>query len=163
MDRLNIKLDLNKREKILAVLTAGILIPLILYQLVIVQLHAYQKNLERKNTALEKKINAVEQLGEELSFYERKNFRRHTSLSRRVDQVLRSLKLKDKAGIVVKDQKAKVQTLILKLKDINLTDLTRLTYQLENARPVIAVDNFELTPSFNNKKLLRASYVLSGR
>ena len=164
MDHLNLKLDLSKREKILAVIAVSILLPLILYRLVIVPLEIFQLNLERKNSGLENKISKIEILGQELRFHSKKGVRNKSSINQRVDRIVRGLQLRERSNVLTENNAREgTNKIILKVNDVNLTELTQLTYKIENSKPVIAIDNLDIGSSFNNKKLLRASYSLSGR
>lgn len=160
----NLKFNLSKREKVLGLITAAILVPIVIYRFVLVPIDLFQLNLERKNIRLEKKAAKIEMMGQELHFYQNQRVGTRLTLNRMVDRLIRSLHLKSRSNILIENSAGQAtKKLILRVNDINLTELAQLTYQIESSRPVISIDNLDIGISFTNKRLLRASYVLSGR
>lgn len=164
MDHLKIKFDFSKREKILAGIAISILLPLILYRLVVVPLETFQLKLERKNLGLEKKISKVELLGQEFRYYSKKRIQNNFSVNQRVDRIVNALQLRSRSNILVENNSREgTKKVILKVNDINLTELTQLIYKIENSKPIIVIENLDIGASFNNKRLFRTSFALSGR
>lgn len=156
-------LELNQREKILVLLGAVILLPLIIYNFVFVTVQDSQDKLATKITSTERKIKKVDQLGQELLYYERRGGGRIPKLSMRIDKTLRNLQLKGNSRVRAGDTKKGGQHLVLTLTDINLTELTKLVYQIENSNPVILIENVDISPSYRNKKLLRVTITVASQ
>jgi len=156
-------IDLNPRERILSALAILILVPLLSIKFIIIPLYNYQDKQLSSITSIKKKIEQVDLLGQELSYLVRVNKMQRVSLSKRIDQILHSVKLKSKSRTVVEENPSGGYRLILKIDGVNLTELTNLIYRIENSKPVIIVDSIDINPSYQNKALFRISSVLSSK
>lgn len=156
-------IELNPRERILSLLAVIILVPLLSVKFIIIPLYNYQDKQLSSITSIKKKIVQVDLLGQELSYLVRVNKTQRVSLSKRIDQILHSVKLKSKSRTVVEENPSGGYRLILKLDEVNLTELTNLVYRIENSKPVILIDSIDINPSYQNKALFRISSVLSSK
>lgn len=160
---LNRYLELSRREKILIIMTICVLFPLLFYRLIIVTIHDYQGNLGKQNIKLEQNINTVSLLGQELKIYKQLSQRKVQSLSKRINYILNQTQLKPKSRTSVGDRPRTGQKLVLTLTDLNLSELVKLVYKIEHSSPVILVDSFDLSPSYQSDKLFRITMSLSSK
>lgn len=154
-------MSLNQREKFLLVLAVVILLPLAIIRFILLPIQQKQDNLVAEITKTRHSIEQVDLLGQELQFLKTITRTNPVSLSKRVDSILRQEDLKAKSRIVLEEQPNGGQRLILKLDEINLTELTKVIYEIENSKPVVIVDNIDIASSFKNKKLFRVSIALA--
>lgn len=157
-------MELNRREKILLALAVLILVPLFTFRFGIIPLTQRQSNQGNEIAQLERSIKNIVLMGERARYLNSSSVSKDVSLSKRVDQTLKSLRVKTKSQITVEDSPGKEeQRLILKVNDINLTELVNLIFKLENAMPVILIESIEISQSFQNKGLFRMSSALVGK
>ncbi len=156
-------IELNQREKILALLALCILLPLLCIKFVIVPLYNYQDKQSSRIVSTKKKIEQVNLLGQELSYLIRENKIQRISLSKRMDHILNRVKLKSKSKTLVAENPSGGYRLNLKIDEVNLTELTNLIFRIENSKPVILIDNIDINPAYRNKALFRISSVLSSQ
>jgi type II secretory pathway component PulM len=157
-------MNLNPREKLLLTGAILILTPLIIFQFVLNPIRDYQDRQSSWIKNLESKEAQLRLLGQELQYLNRANQTRSASLSRRVDAILRKVRLKTRSRTVVETSPpGGGQRLVLKLDKANLTELANLIYRIENAKPGILVENVDINPSYQNKNLFRISAALSSQ
>ena len=157
-------MNLNQREKLMLIGAIFILTPFLLYQFVLAPIRDYQGRQSSWIKNLESKEAQLHFLGQELRYLKRANQTRSASLSRRVDIILRKVKLKTRSRTVVETSPTGGgQRLVLKLDKANLTELASLIYIIENAKPGILVENVDINPSYQNKNLFRISAALSSQ
>lgn len=154
-------MELSQREKYLIALAAIILLPLILFRFVIMPMSQSQTDLAKKISDLENKIEQVSLLGQEYNALSKQNRLRKLYLTPKVDSILRQYRLKSRSRIILDDQPGGKQKLVLKLDEIYLSELVKLLYRLENNKPVIIIENIDVSTSFKNKKQFRVSFALS--
>lgn len=157
-------MNLNQREKLLLTGAILILTPFLIFQFVLDPIRDYQDRQSSWIKNLESKEAQLRLLGQELQYLKRATQTRSASLSRRVDAILRKVKLKTRSRTVVETSPpGGGQRLVLKLDKANLTELTNLIYRIENAKPGILVENVDINPSYQNKNLFRISTALSSQ
>lgn len=154
-------MDLSQREKALLAIAITILLPLALYRFVLIPISDYQRELNRRIATLESNIEKANLLGQEIDFLKRNTDIRSTSLNRKMDSLLRQNGLLARSKLIVEDQPSGGQRLVLKLDEINLTELANIIYKIENSRPVLNIENIDINPSFKDKKLLRVSMAIT--
>ncbi len=156
-------MELSQREKLLLVVAFAVLLPLIAYQ------YVYQPVVNKHYQTLEKiaslrsKTDQIESLGNQIKSLNQHRVRRSGKLSGRVDRLVKQLGLRANSTISMGDTPQSGQKLALKVIDINLSQLVKLIYKIENEDPTILIENFELSPSFQNRKLLRVNINLISR
>lgn len=153
-------MSLSQREKLLILIGIVVLVPLMLYRFVFLPINNRQTELERDINRLQSVIEQVSLLGQERNHLKRVTRSRSISLSKRIDAILRQGDLKNRSRIVLEEQPKGGQRLILKLDEINLTELMRLIYDIEHSKPVMMIDNIDIGLSYKNKKLFRVSLAL---
>ena len=157
-------MNFNQREKLMLIGAIIILTPFLLYRFVLDPIRDYRNRQTSWIKNLESKEAQLHFLGQELKYLKRANQTHSASLNRRVDSILRIVKLKTRSRTVVETSPTGGgQRLVLKLDKTNLTELTRLIYRIENARPGILIENIDINPSYQNKKLFRISAALSSQ
>lgn len=157
-------MKLNQREKLLLIGAIILLAPFLVYRFVMVPIHELQVNQTSKINNLVKKDSLLNLFGQELKYLKRANQTRSVSLNRRVDGILRQVNLKTRSRTVVEATPAGgEQRLVLKLDQVNLAELANLIYKIENAKPVIVIENIDINPSYQNKKLFRISTALGSQ
>ncbi len=154
-------MELSQREKTLIVIALLIFIPLLLFRFVILPVSQEEKNIGQQIESLLSKTEQIDLLGQELLYLKRGNRSKSVSLIKKTDSLLRMYSLKARSKIVLEDQPRGGQRLILKLDEINLTELSRLIYKIEDSKPVVIIDNIDLNRSYKNKKLFRVSMALT--
>jgi hypothetical protein len=154
-------MELNQRERLLLICAIIILLPLMITKFVLIPIYDYQKESSVRIKKLEQKIDQIHLLGQELKYLKRGTRSRSISLSKRIDSILRLYKLKGKSRIVVEQNPDGGQRLVLKLDEINLTEMANVIYKIENAKPSIFIDNLDINKSYKNKKLFRLSFALT--
>jgi hypothetical protein len=154
-------MGLSQREKGLIFVALVIFIPLLMFRFVFVPIKQEEKSLAAKIESLVMKTDQINLLGQELLFLKRENRAKPFSLIKKIDSVLKQYQLKARSKIVLEEQPRGGQRLVLKLDEINLTELARLVYKIENSKPVILIDNIDINLSYKNKKLFRVSMALA--
>jgi hypothetical protein len=154
-------MGLSQREKGLIFVALVIFIPLLMFRFVFVPIKQEEKSLAAKIESLVMKTDQINLLGQELLFLKRENRAKPVSLIKKIDSVLEQYQLKARSKIVLEEQPRGGQRLVLKLDEINLTELARLVYKIENSKPVILIDNIDINLSYKNKKLFRVSMALA--
>ncbi|MCP4298757.1 MAG: type II secretion system protein M [Proteobacteria bacterium] len=156
-------MELSQREKLLLVVAFAVLLPLIVYQ------YGYQPLVNKHYQTIEKiaslrsKTDQIENLGNKIRLLNQHRVRRSGKLSGRVDRLVKQLGLRANSTISMGDTPQSGQKLALKVIDINLSQFVKLIYKIENEDPTIIIENFELSPSFQNRKLLRININLISR
>jgi type II secretory pathway component PulM len=153
-------MSLNQRERTLLIVAIIILLPLLVFRFVLLPIKQHQDNLTTRIKTISRSIEQADLLGQELLFLRNVTRTNPVSLSKRVDSVLRQENLKARSRIALEEQPNGGQRLVLKLDEINLTELTTIIYQIENSKPVVMIDNIDIAASFKNKKLFRVSIAL---
>ena len=153
-------MELTQRERLLILAAVAILGPLLIIRFVLFPIHEYQSNLTIKIEKLEKNIDQLNLLGQELRYLKREGRIKSISLSKKVDSILRQTNLKRRSRTVVEEQPAGGQRLVLKLDEINLTELANIVYRIEHNKPGIIIESIDINPSYQNKKLFRISLAL---
>jgi type II secretory pathway component PulM len=153
--------ELKLREKALLLIAAIVLIPLLLMRFVLLPLQEHQSQQYQRIQTLQTRINQLYRLGQEYQALQQVHQAQTLSLSKRIDAILRQLELASRSTLVVEQTPGKGQRLVLKLEDINLTDLMQLIYRIEDAQPVILIESIDTNPAFQNKRLFRVSMALS--
>ncbi len=156
-------IELNQREKLWILLALVVFIPLLAVRFVLQPIQEYQKNQSDRILNMEEKIDQINLFGQELMYLKRENKTRSVSLNKKIDGMLRQLRLKPRSRTIVEENPDGGQRLILKLDEVNLTELANIIYKIENAKPGIIIENIEINPSYQNKKLFRVSSALSSQ
>ncbi len=154
-------MELSQREKLLAFIALAVLGPLLLVRFVFIPIQNYQVELSNKIVNMEKKLIQINTLGQELKHLKKETRSTSGSLSKIIDRILRQSKLKSKSVTIVGNQPKGGQRLVLKLEEINLTELCTIIYKIENNKPGILIENIDTNPSYKNKKLIHVSMALT--
>ncbi len=154
-------MELSQREKVLILIALVTLTPLLVFQFFIKPMDEHRNKQSVRIASMEKKNDRINMLGQELIYLKKGNRTRSASLSRRIDSILRQNMLNSRSGTNVKGQSDAGQKLILKLDEINLTELTNVVFRIENAKPGIIIESIDIVPAYQNKRLFRVTYVLS--
>lgn len=154
-------MELTQREKTWILLAVVILLPLLFMRLVLSPLNDYSQKQRSTVTRLQNKINQIDQMGQKLRHLERTRTSQTGSLSKRVDRMLRQHQLRTRSRTIVDSNPDGRQRLVLKLEEVNLTELIKILYAVENASPVIAIKSIDINPAYKNKKRFRVSCALS--
>ena len=155
-------MSLSSREKLLLIICVGIVLPLLIINFLLLPILNHQRQTRNGIANLEKNISQIEYLGKELKYYKRNQRKRTISLNKRVDSILRQTNLKSKSQTSVEDRPNKGQKLILKLNELNLTELANIVHKIEHNKPVIIINNLDISHSFKDEQLLRANLILLG-
>ncbi|MBU2514466.1 hypothetical protein KJ966_24290 [bacterium] len=110
---------------------------------------------------LNHKTNQISLLGQEYNILKKETEVNTTSLTKKIDSILRQYRLKARSNIVLDEQPKGGQRLIVKLDEIYLTELAKLVYRIENSKPIIMIENIDINPSYKNKKLFRVALALA--
>lgn len=154
-------MELTRREKTWMVVALMILLPLMFIRFVLFPLSDYSRRQSAAVIRLEEKIRQIDHMGQRLHHLERVRNNQTGSLSKRIDRLLRQHHLRTRSRTIVDTGSDGLQRLVLKLEEVNLTELTKILYAIENASPVIAIKNMELNRAFKNKRRFRVSAALS--
>lgn len=155
-------MNLSSREKLLLLISLGVLLPLLIFNFLLLPVLDKQQQTKTGIINLKKNISQIEYLGEELKYYKRTQNKRSVSLNKRIDRILRQTNLKSKSQTSVEDRAKKGQKLILKLNELNLTELANIVHKIEHNKPVIIINNLEISHSFKDGELLRVNLTLLG-
>lgn len=153
-------MGLSQREKIMLAIAVSVFVPILLFRFVVQPVNRYQNHLVDGIESLKIKIEQTTLLGQEYRYLKRVTRTRPVSLSKKTDSILRQEELKSRSRIHLEENPKGGQRLVLKVDEINLTELTQLIYKIENSKPVIMIDNIDIGLSFKNKKLFRVSMAL---
>jgi len=157
-------MKLNRREKLLLIGAIIILAPFMLYRFALAPIHEFQVKQFSRIMALVTKDSQLQLFGQELQYLKRTDQTRTASLSRRIDGLLRQIDVKTRSRTVVEASPTGVgQRLVLKLDQLNLTELVNLVYKIENAKPVIVIENIDINRSYQSEKSFRISAALSSQ
>jgi len=154
-------MDLNRREKAWIIAALVIFLPLLFFRFALLPLSDYREKQQLTISRLEDKIRQINLLGQELQHLEKTRSSQSTSLSKRVDRILRHHQLKSRSGTIVDNITDGRQRLVLKLEEVNLTELINTLHGIENSLPVIAIESIDINPAYQNKKRFRLSSALS--
>ena len=154
-------MELSQREKSLIVIALLVFIPLLFFRFAFVPIKQQEKELAAKIESLEDRIDKLNLLGQQLEFLTQENQAQPVSLIKKTDTLLIKYKLKARSKIALEEQPKGAQRLVLKLDEINLTELSKLIYKIEDSKPVIVIDNIDIGLSYKNKKLFRVSMALT--
>lgn len=154
-------MGLSQREKILVFVAMAILIPLALFRFVLMPIQKRQQDLATGIVSLKNQITQAEVLGQEYRYLQKNTKTQSVSISKQIDSLLRRNRLKARSKITLEEKPGGGQRLVLKLDELNLTELTNIIYQIENSKPVVMIDNIDVNLSFKNKELLRVSMALT--
>ncbi len=154
-------MELTQREKTLVVAALTILLPLLFFKLVLSPLNDYRQKQRVTVSRLDEKIRQIDHLGQELRYIEQNRKGQTISLSKKIDRLLRRHKIKSRSSTIVDNNADGRQSLVLKLDEVNLTELIHILYSVENASPVIAIKSIDINPAYKNKKRFRFSTALS--
>ncbi len=151
----------SQREKYLILLALLIFVPLLLFRFVFFPFSENQKSLTKKIDALEHKTKQISILGQEYNILRKETQVNTSSLTKKIDSILRQYRLKVRSKIVLEEQPKGGQRLIVKLDEIYLSELAKLVYRIENSKPIIMIENIDINPSYKNKKLFRVTLALA--
>ncbi|MBT6614987.1 MAG: hypothetical protein HN745_12855 [Deltaproteobacteria bacterium] len=154
-------MELNRREKAWILAALLIFLPLLFFRFALLPLNDYRQEQRLAISRVESKIRQINRLGQELKHLEKTRKSQSTSLSQRVDRILRRHQLKSRSRTIVDNVTDGRQRLVLKLEEINLTELINAIHGIENTSPVIAIESIEINPAYQNKKRFRLSSALS--
>jgi hypothetical protein len=154
-------MELNRREKAWIIAALVIFLPLLFFRFALSPLGDYREKQRLTISRLEDKIRQINQLGQKLQHLEKTKSSQSTSLSKRVDRILRRHQLKSRSGTIVDNVTEGRQRLVLKLEEVNLTELINTLHGIENSLPVIAIESIDINPAYQNKKRFRLSCALS--
>ncbi len=154
-------MELNQREKTWILIALIILLPLLFIRFVLLPLGDYSRKQQKAVSRMENKIQQMDVLGQRLKHLEHTRSSQSGSLNKRIDRLLRQHQLKTRSRTIVDSNSNGRQRLVLKLEEVNLTELIKILYALENATPVIAIKNIDINPAYQNKRRFRISSALS--
>ena len=154
-------MELNRREKAWILIALMIFLPLLFIRFALLPLNDYRQKQRLAISHLENKIRQINLLGQELRHLEKTRSIQSTSLSKRVDRILRHHQLKSRSGTIVDNITDGRQRLVLKLEEVNLTELINTLHGIEHTLPVIAIESIDINPAYQNKKRFRLSSALS--
>jgi type II secretory pathway component PulM len=154
-------MELNQREKTWILAALMIFLPLLFIRFALLPLNDYRQKQRLAISRLEGKVRQINQLGQELKHLEKTKSIQSSSLSKRVDRILRHHQLKSRSGTIVDNITDGRQRLVLKLEEVNLTELINTLHGIENTLPVIAIESIDINPAYQNKKRFRLSSALS--
>lgn len=66
-------------------------------------------------------------------------------------------------NLIPQDKEKKIETVEVKVASLNLDEMVNLVYSIENSNAPMVIDQFEISPSFRSKTLLRLSMRVSAR
>lgn len=156
-------MDLSSREKSLILIALLILLPLLFVRFILVPLNEYSDRQRSAVNRMEAKIRQVDLLGQRLKYLERNNNRQSGALKRRIDRILHQYRLRSRSRTIVDSNANGRQRLVLKLEEVNLTELIKVIYAIEHSLPVIVIKTIDINPAYKNKRLFRVSAALSSR
>ena len=148
-------MELNQREKLLAIIAAGLIVPLLLLRFVFFPFFDYKDSLGLKITRLQSEIQAIEQLGRDY-----KNTTQNAARGRvnqKVEAILTKLALRGEAVISSQDS----NSVTLKVDGLQMAKVVELFYYIENTKP-LKIKILSLTHSFKNEKRLELNLIVSG-
>ena len=154
-------MGLSQREKSLILIALVVFIPLLIFRFVFIPVNQQEKELSTKIQSLEAKIDKLNLLGQELMFLKKENQIKPVSLLKKTDSLLTKFQMKAKSKITLEEQPKGGQRLVLNLDEINLTELSRFIYKIEDSKPVIVIENIDIGLSYKDKKLFRVSMALT--
>ncbi len=152
---------IGRREKALLLSAAVLLTPLLLLRFVFVPLHDYRVERRGEIFELERKIELLDALGQELRYYDRRGSKNVQALDKLIDKILRQTNLLEKSKVSAEDRAGAFQKLNLTLNAINLSELTSIVHAIEHRRPVVLIDTLDMGPSYQSPKLFRVALSLS--
>ena len=154
-------MDLSQREKTWIIAALLIMLPLLFFRFVLSPLNDFSQGQQNAVSRMEEKIRQMDRFGQQLKHMERTRQDQSVSLSKRVDRLLKRQQLKARSRTIVDSSPDGRQRLVLKLEEVNLTELIKILYAIENATPVIAIKNIDINPAYKNKKRFRVSAAIS--
>lgn len=140
-----------------------IFIPLLFFRFALLPLNEYLQKQRLAIGHMENSIRQINRLGQELRHLERTRSNQSTPLSKRIDRILRQQQLKSRSRTIVSEDPNGEQRLVLRLEEVNLTELIKIIFSIENTSPVIAIESIDINPAYKNKKRFRLSSALSSR
>jgi Type II secretion system (T2SS), protein M len=155
-------LVLSTREKLLIALLAGLLVLLGLW-FGIQGLHGHVTELRSRVAGREALLAKAAALTAELQRMQKPAVRRQPvrtrSLISYVEQLADGLGLRDRIQLnaLPQDTTSNLQGVNVKIERMTLDELVNLLYSMENADDRLIIDQFDLSPSFRDKDLLRLS------
>jgi type II secretory pathway component PulM len=150
-------MELSQREKLLLLVACVILLPLLGFRYIYLPIaNQHQRTLQKIST-LKAKNTRIGELGRKIKLLSHNSTRKPGEITGRINRLLKQQELKAKSTISMGTPPPTGQKLSLKLVDIDLSQLVRLVYKLEDEKPTLIIEKFELTPSFKSKKLLRVN------
>jgi len=150
-------MELTQREKAWLAIAILVLTPLLFVRWVLIPLNDYSRQQRIAVSRAESKIKEIEMMGQQLQHLERNRNMQTGLLSEQIERLLQQNQLRDRSRTIVDTGSDSQQRLVLKLDDVNLTELVKLLYAIENALPAIAIKNIEIDRAFTNKKRFRVS------
>ncbi|NQU64992.1 MAG: type II secretion system protein M [SAR324 cluster bacterium] len=154
-------MELNQREKTWIIAAIVIFLPLLFFRFALLPLNEYLQNQRLAISRLEDKIQQINTLGQELKHLAQTRRSQSAPLSKRIDRLLRQQQLKSRSGTIINGSSDDRQRLVLNLKEVNLTELVKIMFSIENTSPVIAIESIDINPAYQNKKRFRLSSALS--
>ena len=150
-----------KTEKVLLLFGIIILFPLIFFKYIHSPILNYQEHLSGNIIKINKKINQMNLLGQELRQLQKTSIGKSVPLNKRINSILHQTKLKAKSKIISAERPGDYQSLVVKLDQINMTEMLQFILHIEQTKPVILIQNIDISFSFQNEKLLKISMSLS--
>ena len=154
-----IRMVLSKREKRLVMGLSG-LVALLLVYFVVGQFSGYRKELEQEIEKRNALLIKARVMAEELSVPRASGANvKISSLIGHIEELAGKIALKEQLQMnrVPTDKAKGVEVVDLKLDELNLDQVVSFLYLLENSKPPLVIDQFEINPSFRKKNNLRIS------
>ena len=152
--------NFTAREKLLLLVAAVILIPLLIFRLTLFPLWEFQGELQRQKHNLQSEIQQIQVQGR---LYRKTRGNRQAqgqALSARVNRILTSLSL---ASLAEQSSRSinKGEGVSLRLQNITLFDVTSLISRLEKIQPKITIVSMDMQASSSNAEMLQITILLS--
>ena len=148
-------INLSLREKILLVVAACVMVPLVLFNLAISPINSVIETSNRQITdAMDKSIEADRLFGE-ITYYKSTDLRAPTQTDVFLRNLISEMNVAQDAqirNITSPDPDKKFQ---LTLSNFTNAQLVELIYKLENNIPVIKIDKLSVANDFRNKDRLK--------
>ncbi|MDX2469313.1 MAG: hypothetical protein QNL04_01915 [SAR324 cluster bacterium] len=151
-------MELNQREKLLAGLALGILVPVLLLRFVIFPFFDYKSSLGPKIIRLQGEIVAIKELG--LDYKRTSQKSSQGRVNQKVEAILTKLGLRSEAVLSSRaDESGESAT--LKVDNLKMAQLVELFFYIENTSPLkIKIAN--VTHSYKNEKRLSLDLIITG-
>jgi len=158
-------MHLSEREKILLSVLAVLVLGTVVY-FSVQGLTGYQRELEAELTRKRTLLTRVETLEESLRRLQRGTTTRQAApVIARLERMATQHGLQESLQLnpVPSPSDSGVEVVEVKLDNLTLDDAMRFIYAVENAEPVLVVEQLELNPAFRDRELLRLSLRVAGQ